>query len=312
MIRGVLIMNILLVAGARSSAEPVDTPAVLTQIRQIAKDESQSYERVLTRAFHIAQKAYNKKEWGRVEESLKSAGLKLVNVRGSGEYRCVVQPNVFAARGGGGMDLYVSFVVSGGRSQPTYSIPEDFTVVEATVGLSATVLVPLERIRKEQWFGKETVIQEALSAWPVREAQATFPVLECVDLSFGEIRDAADGNERQGYRLRLDLVKGRDERQSRRRLECEAAASHHRGQGRGPLEDWLSRDYSPPGAGRKLADDLRRILEAKEPSYQRLLCQATHLVHKAALGREWSEVSQELSGQSLKLVSEHPWQYGTV
>ena len=65
-----------------------------------------------------------------------------------------------------------------------------------------------------------------------------------------------------------------------------------------------------PVAARNLADDLRRVVQVKEPSYQRLLCTATHIVRNAMHNKEWSAVSQELNGQGLTLLAEHAWQYG--
>ncbi len=311
----VLILVVFLAAGVPSSAGAGDTRGVLTQIRQIAKDEAQSYERLLARASPLANEAYKDRKWGEIEEALKSAGVKPVLAAGGGaytDYRCVVLTNACAIKGGCAMDLYLSFGVSGGRSQPTYSIPPDFTVFQAAVGLSATPLAQQEQVRKEQWFGKGTIIQEALSAWPVRDALPAFPVLAAVDISFGEISDPAADSGGQGYRVQLVLVKGKDDRQSSRRLECSAAVSQKRGETRGPVGGWLSRDEPPSGAARKLADDLRRVVKEKEPSYQRLLCKATHLVQKAALGRQWSAVSQELNGQGLRPLDEHPWQYGRL
>ena len=311
--RRVSMFFVLLLAGVQCSVGAGDTRAALAQIRQIAKDESQSYERLVERASRIAREAYQDKEWGVVEEGLKSAGLEPVAVAGSGdaEFRCVLLPNACVTAGGSEMDLYLSFYVSHGRPQPTYSVPPDYTVLEATVGLSATLLASQEQVRKEQWFGKGTVIQEALSAWPVTNALPGFPVLETVDVSFGEIRDMAVGNGRQGYRLQLVLVKGKDDRQSSRRLECSAAVSDHRGKGRDPVGGWLSRDLSPPGAARTLAEDLRRVVKEKERSYHRLLCKATHIVRNAALGSEWSAVAQELDGQDLKPLDKRSWDCGT-
>jgi hypothetical protein len=72
-----------------------------------------------------------------------------------------------------------------------------------------------------------------------------------------------------------------------------------------------SRDPLPPPAAATLAADLRGLLKEKEPSYHRLLCKATHMVQKAALGREWPAVSRQLSAQGLRPAAENSWQYGT-
>ena len=207
------------------------------------------------------------------------------------------------------MDLYLSLSVSGGRPEPTYAVPPDSTVSEATVGLSAAPSAPHKQVGREQWFGKGTVVQEALSSWPVTDTLTEFPVLDNVDLSFGEVR--VPGSKPLGYRLRLEFVTGKGERENRRQLECFAALSEQPGE-RSPVTGWLSRDFAPPGAAASLPDDLRLLLQEKELSYQRILWKATHIVQKATLDREWAVVSQELMGHGLKQISNRTWQYGKM
>jgi hypothetical protein len=305
--RRISILAVLLAAGVRCPAQGVDTSAVLAQIRRIAQEEPGSYESLLARASPIAQKAYKDKKWGEVEKALKAAGLKPASL--ADEFRFVALPRTFTIKNGLGMDLYIRFEVSTGRSQPTYAVPPDNTVMETTVGLSCTLLAEHEQIRKERWFGEGTVVAEALSAWPVTDARMSFPVLEAVDISFGPVW-SNDRQDARGYQLQFDLVKGKGEKQTKRRLLCSAAAPQRGERRRGPVENWLSRDDSPPGAARTLAEDLRRVVTEKDPSYHRLLWKATHIVHKAMHGREWSAVAKELNGQELTTLRDDSWQYG--
>jgi hypothetical protein len=304
---------VVLLAGVRLPADAAQPGDALAKIKQVASEDSASYERLLRRAAPLAREAFVDKPWGGIEAALKSAGLTPVEVASQGsytEYRCVLLTNACPIKGSSQVDLYLHFGVSGGRSQPTYTVPPDYSVLEAHVGLAVTLLARPDEIRKGEWFGKGTVVQEALAAWPVVAAQPVFPILDAVDVSFGAIRALADEEGGHGYRLQFTLVKGRDDRQDGRRLQCAAIVSQDRVEGCKPVGRWLGQDFSGPGAARTLAEDLRAIVKEKDPSYQRLLYKATHVVRKAALGKPWPLVWQELRGQRLGPVTEHSWQYG--
>ncbi len=211
------------------------------------------------------------------------------------------------------LDLYLHIAVSGGRSQPTYTVPPDFAVVEAWLSLAARPLAEQARIRKEQWFNENAVLHEAFSAWPLAESQAGYPVLDTVDIAYRRIREAAVEevtSEPHGLRVQFTLIKSKSEREEGRHLQCTAAVAKSGGKTRGPVGNWMRRDFSPPGAARTLAADLRRLIEEKAPSYQRILCRATHIVQRAALDKDWANVSQELRSQNLGTVEESSWQYG--
>lgn len=310
--RNRLSLYFLLFLAIPTSAAAADTSDVLRQIKQIATEEAASCERLLSRAARIIEDAYQGKEWNVVESSLKAAKMPIAET-GSDypQYKCVLLPDAWIAGGGVKMNLCLELGVSRGRSQPTYAVPPDSTILRATVRLSAALSAPHEQVRKAQWFGAGTVIQEALDSWPITETLNDFPILAGIDLSFGEVGDGDRDNRLQGYRLGLEFVNQKGNRAKRRRLDCWAALANQPGRGRGPVTGWLSRDIALPGAAVFLPDDLRSLLLEKEASYQRILWKATHLVQNATLGRDWAVVSQEL-GDTLKQTSNRNWQYGTA
>ena len=288
---------------------------VLVQFRQIATDEAESQERLLARASPLAREAFKGREWRNVEASLTTAGLKPVVVESRGdytEYRYILLTNACVNGRGFAMDLYLSLGVWAGRSEPSYATPPTYKVQEAIIGLHAGFLEERDRAAGPQSSGETTVIQEAFSAWPVKDAVSAFPVLDEVDLSFGRVMDEVVGDGMQGYRLSFALVKGREDRQRGVRLQCTAGVPSGSGTGRFPVGNWRSREFGPPGEVGTLATDLRALLHGGERSYQRILRNATHILQKAALGSEWSAVSRGLGRQNLMLIRESPTQFGTT
>jgi len=164
----VLLLLALIACACRSSTAAINAPSAIKQIIQIQKEETKSCERLLARAAPIAQEAYGDKEWGDVQKALKSAGLSPSGVAdGAGyvgytEYTCVVVPRAFVIKGGVLMDLYLRFDVASGRSEPTYAVPPIHTVTRTTLGLSTTPMTDLEQVRKEKWFGPDSIIPDAV------------------------------------------------------------------------------------------------------------------------------------------------------
>ena len=188
----ILMVVPILIAATTANAEAADVPASISQIKAIAGEEAQNYERLLVRASPIVRKACEQQPWAEMEKALNTAGLKPALMEDHGyyaEYRCVLLPSLSTAKGGIKMDLYLQMSVSSGRSQPTYEAPPRHTVTQALIGLSAMVGANQEQGRKEQWFGERSVIQESLASWPVTDAQSAFPVLGNIELSFKPSED---------------------------------------------------------------------------------------------------------------------------
>jgi hypothetical protein len=290
-----------------------DLPAVLDEVRAIARQDAASCERLLSRASPVVQKAFHEQDWTKVEKALAAAGVKLTTLQDERYYRCVLIPKACAIRDGVALDLYVDFQIAGGRPEPTYAVPEQFTVDEASVGLSAALRVDHDEIRKGQWFARHAVVQEAIDAWAMKDAYVEFPVLESIDVSYGEVGSELFGTDGVGYRMELVLgkkAKGDETLQAKRRLNCIARASDRPGFARGAPGEWLSSDKVESRSASKLGEELRAAIAAKEASYHLFLRRTAHLVRQAMHGREWSAVATELKGQNLKLVNESSWQYG--
>ncbi len=138
----ILMVVPILIAATTANAEAADVPASISQIKAIAGEEAQNYERLLVRASPIVRKACEQQPWAEMEKALNTAGLKPALMEDHGyyaEYRCVLLPSLSTAKGGIKMDLYLQMSVSSGRSQPTYEAPPRHTVTQALIGLSAMV-----------------------------------------------------------------------------------------------------------------------------------------------------------------------------
>ncbi len=313
MTRCVTLLVVWLALAGLCRGQSPDVSAVFDEVRKIARQDADSCERLLARASPVVQKALHEKDWPKVEKALAAAGVKLEALQDASRYRCILIPKVCAIRDGVALDLYVDFRIAGGRPEPTYAVPEHFTVYETNVGLTATLLVDHDEIRKGQWFAKQAVVQEAIDAWAMKDAYAEFPILESIDVSYGEVGSALFGTEGVGYRTELVLgkvAKGKETPQAKRQLNCIARVSDRPGFGRGAPGEWLSRDEAGPRAASTLGEELRAAIAAEETSYHLFLRRTAHVVRQAMNGREWPDVAKDLDGQGLTLVDESSHQQG--
>jgi hypothetical protein len=92
------IFLVVVVSAGRLAAAADEMGDAIARIKQIAKQDAQSYEHALEHAWPIVNDAFQRKDWPHVDSFLKTVGLTPTVVDehgGSTEYRCILQRSAF-------------------------------------------------------------------------------------------------------------------------------------------------------------------------------------------------------------------------
>ena len=158
-----------------------------SDLRQVIREERDSYHLLLWRAMHLVGDACDNQPWPKVAHALRKQNFVLLrNVDGQhGRYsRYLVQRAVFQSRNGAKFDMFLEFNTHRDIStnQPTVEV---VAAVYATT--DAKVELPFSQFAARQPFPEGTVLQRLLEAKEVRESAEKYPILKDLEVCYRSI-----------------------------------------------------------------------------------------------------------------------------
>jgi len=304
-------LALMLCVQARFAPAADDFGDFVLQIKQILEEESGAYERFLSRSATLLEKRCKKRRWSDLRKALQAGGWEPTAVRERRNwalYRCTVVTNVLRAADGPKMAGYLEFGVWTSEDKTKQ---EERTVWGTSARLIMSPTALCEKVIREKRFPAETVIGEAMAAWPVTRTAKEFPVLQKIDLSFGRVATATVGSGTPGFTLGL-VFHAKDDEERARHVECWSLMSSGDKGSRTPITNWRYRDSFPTNLIHGLAKGLRAAAGRRDVSYQRVVRDATHTAQRVTLGRNWSTVEKALDEQGLRLLDNRPDEYGCL
>lgn len=195
---------------------PSEAGNVASLLRRSVRQPNTSYQQVLRNSTHILQQAVLDKNWSEVVASLKDQGLIRETSNASEDvHDYVIAEDVFKTNEGHSFDFYVQLWK---KRKTSINSPTQSVVGRAVAGLRAKPSIPYKRAVGDAIFGNDKAIQKALLSDEAKESGLKYPIVDSIYLEYDLIFDRWISWHSWGFDVRLEFVKAKNDKSSRKRV----------------------------------------------------------------------------------------------